>query len=121
LTGVPEPGAARLIAAHKEEQPMSITSITHDELSSEAKLSANLKVAIGHIEAAAWVMKRTAYQDPGGGITDADWLFQIVELLKELDPQTRIAHCPECGSSQLLFTELVEQACALPITIAAGT
>jgi hypothetical protein len=86
---------------------MSTTSITHDDVSPEAKLSANLKIAIGHIEAAAWAMKSTAYQDPDGGITDADWLFQIAELLGELNPETRSAHCPNCGGSQLLFTELV--------------
>ena len=32
---------------------------------------------------------------------------QIVELLGELNPETRSAHCPECGDSQLIFTELV--------------
>jgi hypothetical protein len=107
-SGAPEPGAARLIAAHKEEQPMSIPSTTHDELSPDARLSANLKIAIGHIEAAAWAMQSiTTYNDPAEGITDADWLWQIAELLGELDPETRSAHCPECGGSQLTFTELV--------------
>jgi len=69
---------------------MSITSDTHDEQSPEARLSANLQIAIDHIEAA-----------------DVDWLWQIAELLGELDPETRSAHCPECSGSQLIFTELV--------------
>jgi hypothetical protein len=38
----------------KEEQPMSIT---HNDLSPESKLAANLQIAIGHIEAALWTMK----------------------------------------------------------------
>ena len=87
---------------------MSITSDTHDEQSPEARLSANLQIAIGHIEAAAWAMKSiTTYNDPANGITDVDWLWQIAELLGELDPETRSAHCPECSGSQLIFTELV--------------
>jgi hypothetical protein len=87
---------------------MSISSITHDELSPDARLSANLKIAIGHIEAAAWAMKSiTTYDDPADGITDADWLFQIAELLSELDPETRSARCPECGGSQLIYCEEV--------------
>jgi len=87
---------------------MSIPSITHDELSSDARLSANLKIAIGHIEAAAWAIRNTStYNDRANGITDADWLWQIAELLGELNPETRSAHCPECGGSQLIFTELV--------------
>jgi hypothetical protein len=87
---------------------MSIQLITHDELSPDARLSANLKIAIGHIEAAAWAMQSiSTYNDPANGITDADWLRQIAELLGELNPETRSAHCPECGDSQLIFTELV--------------
>lgn len=87
---------------------MSISSITHEELSPEDRLSANLKIAIGHIEAAAWAMRSiTAYADPANGITDADWLGQIAELLGELNPETRSAHCPECGSSQLIYCEEV--------------
>jgi hypothetical protein len=87
---------------------MSIPSITHDELSPDARLSANLKIAISHIEAAAWAMRSMAtYDDPANGITDADWLWQIAELLGELDPETRSARCPECGSSQLIYCEEV--------------
>ena len=88
---------------------MSITSLAHDdELSPDARVSANLQIAIGHIEAAAWAMRSiTMYEDPANGITDANWLWQVVELLGELDPQTRSAHCPMCGSSQLIFTELL--------------
>jgi hypothetical protein len=87
---------------------MSIPSITHDELAPDARLSANLKIAIGHIEAAAWAMRSiSTYNDPGKGITDADWLWQIAELLGELDPGTRSAHCPQCGGSQLIYCEEV--------------
>jgi DNA-directed RNA polymerase subunit RPC12/RpoP len=89
----------------KEEQPMSIT---HFEQSPDARVSANLQIAIGHIEAAAWAMKSmTTYDDPADGITDADWLHQIAELLGELDPRTRSARCPECGGSQLIYCEEV--------------
>ena len=83
-------------------------SITHFEQSPDSRVSANLQIAIGHIEAAAWAMKSTAtYDDPADGTTDADWLHQIAELLGELDPETRSAHCPDCGGSQLIFTELL--------------
>jgi ribosomal protein S27E len=81
---------------------------THDELSPEARLSSNLQIAIGHIEAAVWAVKgMTTYDDPANGITDADWLQQIAELLIELNPATRSARCPECGGSQLVFCEEV--------------
>jgi hypothetical protein len=83
-------------------------STTHAELSPESRLSANLQIAIGHIEAAVWAMKdTTTYDDPADGITDADWLQQIAELLAELDPATRSARCPECGGSQLIYCEEV--------------
>jgi len=81
---------------------------TTDEQSPEARLSANLQIAIGHIEAAAWAMKSiTTYDSPANGTTDVDWLWQIAELLGELDPETRSAHCPECGGSQLIYCEEV--------------
>jgi ribosomal protein S27E len=81
-------------------------SITHDEPTPESRLASNLQIAIGHIEAAVWTMKgMTTYDDPARGITDADWLQQIAELLGELNPATRSARCPECGSSQLIFCE----------------
>jgi hypothetical protein len=85
---------------------MSVSSTTHEQ-SPDTRLSANLQIAIGHIEAAAWAMKNITYNDPADGIADADWLFQIVELLKELDPTTRSARCPECGGSQLIYCEEV--------------
>jgi hypothetical protein len=81
-------------------------SITHNELSPEARLSSNLQIAIGHIEAAVWAMKgMTTYDDPANGITDADWLQQVAELLAELNPATRSARCPECGGSRLIYCE----------------
>jgi ribosomal protein S27E len=83
-------------------------SITHFEQSPDSRVSANLQIAIGHIEAAAWVIKSmTTYDDPAGGITDANWLQQIAELLEELDPQTRSPRCPQCGGSQLIYCEEV--------------
>jgi hypothetical protein len=82
-------------------------SITHDEMSPNARLSAHLQIAIGHIEAAAAMKSISAYDDPADGITDADWLHQIAELLQELDPETRSARWPDCGGSQLIFCEEV--------------
>jgi ribosomal protein S27E len=83
-------------------------SITHEELTPDARLSANLQIAIGHIEAAVWAMRSmTTYNDPADGITDVDWLQQIAELLGELNPETRSARCPECGGSQLIYCEEV--------------
>jgi hypothetical protein len=65
--------ARRSPGAHKEDQPLSITP---DEPSPEARLSSNLQIAIGHIQAAVWAMKRiTTNDDPAHGITDADWGF----------------------------------------------
>ena len=83
-------------------------SIAHEDLSPQSRLSANLQIAVDHIEAAIWSLKGvTTYDDPANGITDADWLQQIAELLGELDPQTRSARCPECGGSQLIYCEEV--------------
>ena len=83
-------------------------SITHNDLSSETRLSTNLHAAIDHVQAAAAALKSiTTYHDPANGITDADWLEQIAELLMELNPATRGARCPECGSGQLIYCKEV--------------
>ena len=83
-------------------------SITHTELSPESRLSANLQIAISHVEAAIWAMRSmTTDNAPPDGITDLDWLQQVAELLSELDRQTRSPHCPKCGGSQLIYCEEV--------------
>ncbi len=86
---------------------MSIT-VPYDNQSAHAELSAHLQAAIAKVHAAYWAMKSIGSDDDAtGGITDADWLGQIADLLAELDPETRSARCPECGGSQLVFCEEV--------------
>jgi hypothetical protein len=80
--------------------------IITDQQSLESKLSAQLVTAIEAVSEAFWTMRSmTAYDDSANGITDADWLGQIVELLAELDPKTRSPRCPKCNGSQLIFCE----------------